>query len=106
MNVPTLKGIHYAIESGKLAAETAFAALQPGETTGRLGALATYDEALRESYVVKDLYDVRNMRAVFDKGFYVGGALASAMTVSKGHLPPKDYTTGPNAAGQNGRCSA
>ena len=29
VNVPTLKGIHYAIESGKLAAEAAFAALQP-----------------------------------------------------------------------------
>jgi electron-transferring-flavoprotein dehydrogenase len=98
VNVPTLKGIHYAIESGKLAAETAFAALQPGENPGRVGALASYDEALRDSYVVKDLYEVRNMRAVFDKGFYMGGALASAMTVSKGHFPPKDYSTEPNAA--------
>src|SRR5437764_11571995 len=31
VNVPALKGIHYAIESGRLAAEAAFAALQPGE---------------------------------------------------------------------------
>ena len=31
------------------------------------------------------------MRQAFDKGFYMGGALASAMTVSKGHFPPKDY---------------
>ena len=38
------------------------------------------------------------MRQVFDKGFYMGGALASAMTVSKGHFPPKDYDSEPNAS--------
>ena len=37
------------------------------------------------------------MRQVFDKGFFMGGALASAMTVSKGKLPPKNYATHPNA---------
>jgi len=98
VNVPTLKGIHYAIESGIMAAEAAFRALQPGEVPGRVGALASYDEELRGSYVVGDLNEVRNMRQAFDKGFYVGGALASAMTVSKGHLPPKDFLSEPNAA--------
>ena len=53
--MPALKGIHYAIESGRLAAEAAFAALQPGETPGRPGALDGYDEALRESFVWDDL---------------------------------------------------
>ena len=38
------------------------------------------------------------MRQVFDKGFYMGGALASAMTVSKGRLPPKDFSSEPNGA--------
>ncbi len=98
VNVPTLKGIHYAIESGKLAAEAAFGALQRGEHAGRHGALASYDDALRSSYVIGDLREVRNMRQVFDKGFYMGGALASAMTVSKGHFPPKDYASEPNGA--------
>jgi electron-transferring-flavoprotein dehydrogenase len=93
VNVPTLKGIHYAIESGKLAAEAAFAALQPGESPGRPGALATYDDALRASYVIKDLREVRNMRQAFDKGFFLGGALASTMTVTKGKLPPKELPT-------------
>ena len=51
VNVPALKGIHYAVESGRLAAETAFAALQPGETPWRRGALEGYDAALRESFV-------------------------------------------------------
>ncbi len=97
VNVPRLKGVHYAIESGWLAAETAFAALQRGEVAGRSGALDPYDEALRSSYVWKDLTEVRNMRQAFDKGFYMGGALASAMTVTKGKLPPKDFETHPNA---------
>ena len=96
--MPRLKGIHYAIESGMLAAEAIFETLQPGETPTRLGALDRYDEALRSSYVWPDLSEVRNMRQVFDRGFFMGGALASAMIVSKGHLPPKDFPTHPNAA--------
>lgn len=97
VNVPTLKGIHYAIESGILAAEAAFRSLQRGESPGRVGALDSYDEELRASYVTRDLYEVRNMRQVFDKGFFVGGALASAMTVTKGKLPPKEFSSEPNA---------
>src|SRR5881398_2453700 len=56
VNVPALKGIHYAVEAGILAAEAAFAALQPGETPSRPGALAPYDEAIRRSQIWKDLY--------------------------------------------------
>src|SRR5438094_4325640 len=69
VNVPALKGIHYAIESGRLAAETAFAALQPGETPWRPGALDGYDAALRESFIWEDLRRVRNMRQAFEPGF-------------------------------------
>ena len=85
--MPTLKGIHYAIESGIMAAEAAFRSLQRGESPSRVGALDSYDEELRASYVLKDLHEVRNMRQVFDKGFFMGGALASAMTVTKGQAP-------------------
>jgi len=98
VNVPRLKGIHYAIESGRLAAEAAFRALQRGEVPSRLGALDTYDEALRQSRPWKDLYQSRNMRQAFDRGFYVGGALASMMTVTKGRLPDGRFPTHPNAA--------
>src|SRR5204863_801995 len=90
VNVPALKGIHYAIESGRLAAEAAFAALQPGETPWRPGALASYDAALRASFVWSDLRRVRNMRPAFGRGFWMGSALAGAATVSAGHLPPRD----------------
>jgi electron-transferring-flavoprotein dehydrogenase len=90
VNVPALKGIHYAIESGSLAAEAAFAALQRGQTPATPGALAVYDDALKQSFVWKDLYEVRNMRPAFGRGFLMGGALAGAMTASKGRFPPRD----------------
>jgi electron-transferring-flavoprotein dehydrogenase len=93
VNVPALKGIHYAVESGRLAAEAAFAALQRGETPGRRGALERYDESLRESFVWEDLRRVRNMRQAFGRGFWLGGALAGAMTVSRGSFPPGDART-------------
>jgi len=97
VNVPTLKGIHYAVESGIMAAEAAFRSLQRGESPARPGAFASYDDELRASYVLRDLREVRNMRQVFDKGFLVGGALASAMTVTKGKLPPKEFGSEANA---------
>ena len=64
---------------------------------GRRGALDRYDDAIEQSYLWKELGEVRNMRQAFDKGFFLGGALASAMTVTKGKLPPKEFDTHPNA---------
>jgi electron-transferring-flavoprotein dehydrogenase len=95
VNIPRLKGVHYAVESGRLAAEAAFAALCPGETPAT--ALGSYDEALRESFVWSDLHEVRNMRQVFGRGFLVGGALASAMTVSKGRVELGKLRSEPDA---------
>jgi electron-transferring-flavoprotein dehydrogenase len=91
VNVPALKGIHYAIESGRLAGEAAFAALQRGATP--MTALASYDEAVKLSFITSDLQEVRNMRQAFGRGFWMGGALASAMTATKGHFPPGNSKT-------------
>ncbi len=91
VNVPALKGIHYAIESGRLAAEAAWRTLERG--VSRRDALASYDESVRESFIWSDLKEVRNMRQAFGRGFYVGGALASAMTATKGKFPPGDRAT-------------
>ena len=93
VNVPALKGIHYAIESGRLAAEATFAALQRGRTPWSPGALASYDEAVRESFIWSDLKRVRNMRQAFGRGFYLGGMLAGAMTASRGAFPRGDKPT-------------
>jgi electron-transferring-flavoprotein dehydrogenase len=93
VNVPALKGIHYAIESGSLAAEAAFGALQRGQTPWTPGALSVYDEALAQSFVWKDLQEVRNMRPAFGRGLWLGGALAGVMTATKGRFPPGDLRT-------------
>ncbi|MEN3341824.1 MAG: electron-transferring-flavoprotein dehydrogenase [Actinomycetota bacterium] len=84
VNIPRLKGIHYAVESGRLAAEAAFAAVRRGATPAT--ALSSYDQAVRESFIWSDLHEVRDLRQVFGRGFFVGGALATAMTASKGRL--------------------
>ncbi len=97
VNVPALKGIHYAIESGILAAEAAFESLRPGETPTRPGALARYDDAVRRSFVWKDLWRVRNMRQGFGRGFVAGTVVAGTATVSAGRVPPKTLATEPDA---------
>jgi electron-transferring-flavoprotein dehydrogenase len=91
VNVPALKGIHYAIESGRLAAEAAWRTLERGVSAR--SALATYDGSLRESFIWSDLHQVRNMRQAFGRGFYLGGALAGAMTATKGRFPPGNAST-------------
>ena len=90
VNVPALKGIHYAMRSGMLAAETAFQALQPGRTAWQPGALESYDQALRESYVWTDLERVRNMRPAFKHGFVRGAIIAGAAMNSLGKFPLRD----------------
>ncbi len=96
VNVPRLKGVHYAIESGRLAAEAILDALVVGGGAP-VGALGSYDRAVRSSRMWRDLREVRNMRQAFDRGFFVGGALASAMTVTKGVFPGRELATHPNA---------
>jgi electron-transferring-flavoprotein dehydrogenase len=97
VNVPALKGIHYAVESGVLAAEAIVGALRPGEAIGRTGALAGYDDAIRQSFVTNDLMAVRNMRQAFAKGFWMGSAKAGTMTVSGGRAPRKALPTEPDS---------
>jgi electron-transferring-flavoprotein dehydrogenase len=93
VNVPALKGIHYAVESGRLAAEAAVDTLRPGRTPWTPGALGAYDEAVRASFIWSDLKEVRNMRQAFGRGFWLGGALAGAMTATRGAFPPGDAHT-------------
>ena len=88
VNVPALKGVHYAMKSGLLAAEAAVDAVGPGATPWAPGALDSYDQAVRESYVWKDLKRVRNMRPSFKHGFYRGALLAGLSLNTLGKLPP------------------
>jgi electron-transferring-flavoprotein dehydrogenase len=98
VNVPALKGIHYAIRSGMLAAEAAVRAVGPGQTAWTPGALDSYDESVRQSYIWTDLERVRNMRPAFRYGFLRGAILAGAALNSLGKLPPRDLRVEPDTA--------
>jgi len=71
LNVPKIKGTHTAMKSGMLAAEAAFNALQesgvPSVEAGEEIPIApidmtAYESALKESWVWKELHEVRNVR--------------------------------------------
>jgi electron-transferring-flavoprotein dehydrogenase len=82
VNIPTLKGVHYAMHAGMYAAETIVDALKQDSVN-----FEAYDEKVHNSAIEKDLKESRNMRQPFSKGFFLGGAIASAMTVTKGNFP-------------------
>ena len=84
VDVPSLKGIHYALQSGIYAARAIFQALKAGEPTGER--LAEYDRMVNGSYLASDLKKTRNMRLAFKDGFYVGGMKAGLMTLTGGKL--------------------
>jgi electron-transferring-flavoprotein dehydrogenase len=85
VDVPSLKGIHYAMHSGMLAARAAFAALRKDDVSA--AALAPYDRAMHDSYVLRDLHRTRNMRLAFKDGLYLGGVKAGLMTLTGGRIP-------------------
>ena len=78
-----LKGVHHSVMSGKLAAEAIFRALKRGESS-----LEPYEEAIEESSVGKELYEVRNTRQpMAQKGFILGAPISGLLTALKGRLP-------------------
>jgi electron-transferring-flavoprotein dehydrogenase len=85
VDVPSLKGIHYAMQSGIYAARAVFAALKSGSSSH--AALSVYDQEVDRSYIASDLYRTRNMRLAFKDGFFIGGAKAGLMTVTGGRFP-------------------
>jgi electron-transferring-flavoprotein dehydrogenase len=87
VDVPSLKGIHYAMQSGMFAARAIYAALKAGDTSA--AKLAEYDKLVRGSYIRDDLYRTRNMRLAFKDGFYKGGFKAGLMTLTGGRFPRK-----------------
>jgi len=82
VDTAALKGVHHCIKSGILAAEAIYKHLK-GE-----GELSAYEDAVEESSIAKELYQVRNTRQAFQKGFVVGSLLAGPSIMSKGKIPP------------------
>ena len=83
LNVPKIKGIHGAMKSGMLAAEAAFAALKDGRTDE----LSAYPEAFRQSWLHKELKTIRNVRPWFNRGRWIGMAMAGMEMMLRGRTP-------------------
>lgn len=86
LNVPKIKGIHMAMKSAMLAAESCFAALsQEHETPVEL---ERYSEKVNDSWMAKELYSVRNIRPGFKWGLIPGLINAAVETyVTQGKSP-------------------
>ncbi len=81
LNGLKLKGIHLAMKSGMLAAQTAFDALTAGATDA--ASLSAYDTAFRESWLFEELHAARNFHAGFASGMW-GGLLNSVLGMATG----------------------
>jgi electron-transferring-flavoprotein dehydrogenase len=89
VNVPQLKGIHYAMDAGMDAAESIYERLSSASTDD----FSNYAERIRSSEVERDIYRSRNMRQPFAKGFVFGGAVANMMELSGGRFPGGRWPT-------------
>src|SRR5262249_47008741 len=69
-NSQRLKGIHLAIKSGMLAAETACEALKTNDASAKT--LARFQKSVDASWIKEELWKVRNFHQGFEKGFLVG----------------------------------
>src|SRR5258708_27777681 len=70
LNSARLKGIHLAIKSGMLAAETAFEAMKKDDFSA--ASLGAYQKKVESSWIKDELWKVRNMHQGFEQGFYAG----------------------------------
>lgn len=65
-----LKGVHLAMKSGMLAAETIFEALKTGDTSAQT--MKLYKDKIDASYIKKELWKVRNFHQSFRNGLFDG----------------------------------
>jgi len=85
LNSMRLKGIHLAMRTGMLAAETAFEAVRAGDTSA--AALKAYKDRIDGSAVRDELYPVRNVHQAFGYGLLPGMAFAGLTIATHGWLP-------------------
>ena len=92
VNVPTLKGIHYAMHSGMYAAEAIVEALKQDSVN-----FEGYERRVKDSSIEKDLWQSRNMRQPLSKGLIFGGLMGSMMVATKGAFPGGHWKNEPDA---------
>ena len=96
VDVPSLKGIHYAMQSGMFAARAIHAALAAGDAAS--AGLADYDAMVNGSYIADDLRRTRNVRLAFTDGLWLGGMKAGLMIATGGRIPGGRIEVEPDAA--------
>jgi electron-transferring-flavoprotein dehydrogenase len=82
LSMPALKGVHLALKSGMLAAQTASGALENNDTSET--SLSQYEVLVNKSLIRKELYPFRNFRQGFAKGLIPGGILFGTQLVTGG----------------------
>jgi electron-transferring-flavoprotein dehydrogenase len=82
LNSQRLKGIHLAIKSGMLAAETAFDALTKGDSSA--ATLGQFQQKVENSWIRDELWKVRNFHQGFENGFWIGMLNAGLQQITGG----------------------
>jgi electron-transferring-flavoprotein dehydrogenase len=82
VDVQKLKGIHLAMKSGMMAADTAFIAIQKQDSSAEV--LKGYDTAIYNSSVAKELYRVRNFHQTLSKGVFASLPLIALQEITGG----------------------
>jgi electron-transferring-flavoprotein dehydrogenase len=90
LNSQRLKGIHLAIKSGMLAAETAFESLLVGDNSS--GALEAYQSRVEGSWIKEELYPVRNFHQGFEQGLLPGLVHSGIQQMLGGRNLGEDFT--------------
>jgi electron-transferring-flavoprotein dehydrogenase len=92
VNVPTLKGIHYAMHAGMYAAEAIVESLKQESVN-----FENYERKVKGSLIEKDLWQSRNMRQPLSRGLIFGGLMGSMMVATKGAFPGGHWKNEPDA---------
>jgi electron-transferring-flavoprotein dehydrogenase len=86
VNSARLKGIHLAMRSGMLAAETAFEAVRAGDVSSKT--LSSYKTRVDASAIKTELYPMRSVHQAFGAGLIAGSAYAGIAMFTNGTLLP------------------
>jgi electron-transferring-flavoprotein dehydrogenase len=89
LNSMRLKGIHLAMRTGMLAAESAFEAIRAGDTSA--ASLARYQQKIDASAVRAELFPVRDVHQAFGYGLAAGLAFAGLALVTRGRVPVEPH---------------
>ncbi|MFN7454538.1 MAG: 4Fe-4S dicluster domain-containing protein [Pseudobdellovibrionaceae bacterium] len=82
VDVQKLKGIHLAMKSGMLAAETALQGMIQGDFSA--ATTATYEKKVHDSFIKSELYRVRNFHQTLSKGIFASLPLIALQEVTGG----------------------